>query len=175
MNESPEQADDMRVLLDDLRNKGLAGASVVFTLAALCATGLGILISRALHVDAGLSRELSIAAFGILWLLPMIMTWRFLHRARQSWPDTLTSASLFHAFQFITIGLCICFAALSGGLHSKELLWCGFGIEITVALFYFSYAFLGITLRYRIPPSTLPGFLLALGSVCWSSQHLPKI
>ena len=175
MNECPKEADDADVLLNDLRNKGLAGASVVFTLAVFCATGIGIIISRAIHINAGLSIELSVLAFCVLWLIPVIATWRFLHRARQSWPETLTSDSLFHTFQFITIGICIGLAAISGGLQSKELLYCGFGIEAAVALFYFSYGFLGITLRYHIPASTLPGFLLAVGSVWWSSRHLPPI
>ena len=162
----------MSDLLRDLQYRGLAGAAILFTGAAFGAAVCGFIVFLELHINAGFSRELGIAAMAAFWLACMIFTWRFLYRARQSWPERLTSTSMFHWFQFIGIGVCVGFAALAGEIESNALSWCGFCIEVAVTLFYFCYVFLGITFRYRMPRSAVAGFLLALASVWWSSQYL---
>ena len=165
----------MSVLLYDLQRSGLAGAAIVFTMAAFSAAICGLVVYGLVSMEAGFSRRHGIISMVVFWALCMIFTWRYLARARASWPETLTSTSLFHLFQSLAIVLIAGFAAMSGGLQSITFLWCVFMIEVVVGFFYFSYVFLGLTLRYRMPRSAVPGFVITFALLCWQSLHLPPL
>ena len=160
-------------LLYELQYKGLEGAAVIFTAMALGSAFCGMVAMTGLMGDAGFSRRHAAETTASFWIASMAITWYILARARRSWPENLDSTSLFHRFQVITIAFCVGYAALSGKLQSEAFQWVCFAMEVVVALFFSSYVFLGLTLRYRVGRSSLLGCAFAIASVCWSSRHLP--
>ena len=161
----------MGLTLSDLERKGLAACAIVFTATAYGAALCGLMLSAWLVDDESLPRREALWITAAAWVACMALAWWSIARKRSLWENTPASLSIFHWFQFVTIAVVLLAGYLFGSEYATPQ-WFGFIIELTVALFYFSYIFLGLTLRSPVTAGAYGGLAYAAGASWWTFAHL---
>lgn len=161
----------MGLTLSDLERKGLAACAIVFTAAAYGSTLCGAMLLIYLGDNLHLSRAETLWGAGAFWAACMALTWWSIARKRSAWENAPAPLSIFHWFQFFTI-MAVLLCGWFFGAQYAATQWCGLAVEITVGLFYFSYIFLGLTLRSPVAAAAYGWLAFAGAAAWWTFTHL---
>lgn len=161
----------MGLTLYDLERKGLAACAIVFTATAYGATLCGLMLFDYLFENAGMPHAKALWIAGAFWVACMALCWWSISRKRSAWENAPASLSIFHWFQFVVISVVLLAGWLLGPEYAAPQ-WFGLIIEVTVGLFYFSYIFLGLTLKSPVSAAAYGWLAFAAGAAWWTHAHL---